>query len=76
MLCLINLVSRGLAGKNDRLHGQVDLEGNSIYKWYLVGFWADLQGEFGSWSVDLSYNGFWRIRSSKEFTLNKTLCSN
>jgi len=26
--------------KDDFPYGQVDLEGNSIYKWYLVGFWA------------------------------------
>ncbi len=26
--------------KDDRPHDQVDLEGKSIYKWYLVGFWA------------------------------------
>jgi len=59
--------------KVDVPNDQVDLNGESIFKWYLVGFWADLNGEFGSWSVDLSYNGFWRIRSSCEFTSNKAL---
>ena len=59
--------------KDNRPHGQVDLEGESIYKWCLVGFWADLESEFDSWNVDLSYNGFWRIRASKEFTLNNSL---
>jgi len=57
--------------KDDRPRGQVDLEGKSIYRWYLVGYWADINCEFDSWSIDLSYNGFWRIRSSKEFTFNK-----
>ena len=73
MLCLIDLISRGLAGKNDRLHGQVDLEGNSIYRWYLVGFWADIDGKYGAWSVELSYSDFWKIRSSDYFTYNKAL---
>ena len=61
--------------KDDSPHGQVDLEGNSIYKWYLVGFWADIDRKFGSWSVELSYREFWEINSSKEFTLNKALFS-
>lgn len=56
--------------KDDTPYGQVDLEGKSIYQWYLVGFWADIKGELDSWSLDLSYNGFWRIRSSNEFTVN------
>jgi hypothetical protein len=30
--------------KDDNPRGQVDLEGKSIYKWYLVGFWADIEG--------------------------------
>jgi len=61
--------------KDDRPRGQVDLEGNSIYMWYLVRFWADINGEFSSWSVDLSYNGFWRIRTSNEFTFNDKLAT-
>jgi len=61
--------------KSDLPVGQVDLEGKTIYKWYLVGFWIDLNGELSDWSTDLSYNGFWRIRSSKEFIFNKALLS-
>ena len=61
--------------KDDDPRGQVDLEGNSIYKWYLVGFWADIDGEYGSWNVELSYNEFWKIRSSELFTFNKALFS-
>jgi len=60
--------------KDDRSHGQVDL-GKSIYKWYLIGFWADINGKYDSWSVELSYNEFWKIRSSEFFTFNKTLFS-
>jgi len=59
--------------KDDSPRGQVDLEGNSIYKWYLVGFWADIEGKYGSWSVELSYREFWEIHSSKEFTFNKNV---
>ena len=59
--------------KDDHPYGQVDLEGESIYKWYLVGFLADLNGEYNSWSVKLSYLDFWRIRSSEFFTFNKAL---
>ncbi len=59
--------------KNDRPYGQVDLEGESIYRWYLVGFWADLNRKYDSWSVELSYNDFWIIRSSVYFTFNKAL---
>ena len=44
--------------EEDGPRGQVDLEGNSIYKWYLVGFWADVKGEFVYWNINLSYNGF------------------
>jgi len=61
--------------KEERPYGQVDLEGKTIYKWYLVGFWADLNGKYNSWSVKLSYNEFWSIRSSSEFTFNKALLS-
>ena len=61
--------------KDGRPYGQVDLEGESIYKWYLVGFWSDLNGKYDSWSVKLSYKDFWIIRSSSEFTFNKALLS-
>ncbi|MHA1971943.1 MAG: hypothetical protein ACTSW1_03050 [Candidatus Hodarchaeales archaeon] len=56
--------------EDDGPRGQVDLEGNSIYKWYLVGFWADIERKYSSWSVELSYNEFWRIHSSEYFTFN------
>jgi len=59
--------------RDDGPRGQVDIEGESIYRWYLVGFWADINKELDSWSVDLSYNGFWRIRGSDYFTFNKFL---
>jgi len=59
--------------KDESPHGQVDLEGNSIYRWYLIGFWADLNGKYNLWSMELSYSEFWRIRSSNEFTFNNAL---
>lgn len=59
--------------KSDSPTGQVDLEGETIYKWYLVGLWADLGGVYSDWSVELSYLDFWKIRSSNEFTFNKAL---
>jgi len=43
---------------DDGPRGQVDLEGKSIYKWYLVGFWADIDGRYNAWSVELSYLDF------------------
>jgi len=61
--------------KDDCPYGQVDLEGESIYRWYLVGFWADQNGQYDSWSVELSYSDFWKIRSSDFFTFNKALFS-
>jgi len=61
--------------KDDNPRGQVDLEGKSIYKWYLVGFWADLDGKYDSWSVKLTFKEFWSIRSSEYFTFNKNLFS-
>jgi hypothetical protein len=44
--------------KDEEPHGQIDLEGNTIYRWALVGFWANVGGKYDSWSVELSYNGF------------------
>ena len=61
--------------KDDNPRGQVDLEGKSIYKWYLVGFWADVYRKIGSWSVELSYREFWEIRSSHIFNFNEALFS-
>lgn len=70
-------VSRGLAqflivAEEKKTIGQVDLEGNTIYRWYLVGFWI---GKLDKWSKDLTWDEFWEIRSSKYFTFNKTLFS-
>jgi len=31
----------------------VYLNGESIYRWYLVGFWTDMHGEYEKWCVDL-----------------------
>jgi len=62
--------------KDDRPYGQVDLEGKTIYKWYLVGFWTDLNREYDSWSVKLSYREFWKICSSEFFSFNKALVAN
>ena len=50
--------------------GQVDLEGNPIYKWVLVGFWA---GGLGVWSKKLSYIEFIKTYSSDSFTKNNKL---
>ena len=35
--------------------GQVDLEGNPIFQWVLVGFWA---GNLGIWSKELMHREF------------------
>jgi len=45
--------------------GQVDLEGNSIYRWVLVGFWA---GSLEVWFKKLSYREFFSMYSSSSFT--------
>jgi hypothetical protein len=59
--------------EEDSPRGRVDLGSKSIFKWYLVGFWADINGKYSTWSVDLSYRGFWEIYSSDNFTFNKAL---
>jgi len=59
--------------KENSPRGQVDLEGNLIYKWYLVGFWADINGRYSYWSVELSYREFWEIHTSINFTFNQAL---
>lgn len=60
--------------KDDRPHGQIDLiEKKSIFKWYLVGFWADIDGKYNTWSIELSCKIFWDIRSSDEFTIKNKL---
>ncbi|MHA1410141.1 MAG: rolling circle replication-associated protein [Candidatus Odinarchaeia archaeon] len=68
-----DLVKEEEEKEEDRPRGQVDLEGKSIYKWYLVGFWTDINGKYDSWSVELSYREFWELHSSEYFTLNKAL---
>jgi len=50
--------------------GQVDLEGNPIHMWVLVGFWA---GDLGLWSKRLSYKEFFKMYSSYLFTPNSKL---
>ena len=61
--------------RNERPYGQVNLDGETIYRWYLVGFWADINGNYELWSVKLKYSEFWKIRSSDQFTFNKALFS-
>jgi hypothetical protein len=53
-----------------RYVGQVDLEGNPIIQWVLVGFWA---GNLGVWSKELKYREFFKIYGSKEFSLKVDL---
>ena len=62
-----------VVGKSEIPHAQVDLEGETIYRWYLVGLWADTNGSYESWSVELSYQEFWSIKSSDQFMFNKAL---
>jgi hypothetical protein len=50
--------------------GQVDLEGKTIFKWYLVGFYAH---SFNVWVKNLSYREFFEIYSSNLFTPNRYL---
>ena len=52
--------------KERRYVGQVDLEGNPIFLWVLVGFWA---GNLGIWSKELTHREFFEIYGSKEFSL-------
>jgi hypothetical protein len=47
--------------------GQVDLEGHSIFRWALIGFWG---GSFETWFRDLSHKEFIRISFSESFTHN------
>ena len=54
-------------------HGQVDLHGNPLYRWYLIGFWFDLDGSFDCWSKDLSHKEFFSIYRSRNFSLNMHL---
>ena len=45
--------------------GQVDLKGDPIYRWFLVGFWA---GSLDVWYKKLSYREFFSMYSSSSFT--------
>ena len=69
-----NSISRGFEGLLDdeegekrTVYGQVDLEGNPIYKWLLVGFWA---GDLGVWNKELTYREFFKIYNSNTFSIN------
>ena len=53
-----------------RYVGQVDLEGNPIFQWVLVGFWA---GNLGIWSKELTHREFFEIYGSKGFSLKVDL---
>jgi hypothetical protein len=53
-----------------RYVGQVDLEGNPIFQWILVGFWA---GDLGVWSKELTYYEFREKYGSLDFTENNHL---
>ena len=53
--------------KDERRYvGQVDLEGNPIFRWVLVGFWA---GNLGVWSKELTHKEFFEIYSSYDFSM-------
>ena len=45
--------------------GQVDLDGNPIYTWTLVGFWG---GSLSSWSKDLDLREYREMRSSSTWS--------
>jgi hypothetical protein len=47
--------------------GQVDLEGNPVWVWSLVGFWGGKLGK-NDWSVDLNLKQFRKLRSSDSWT--------
>lgn len=55
-----------------RYVGQVDLEGNPIFTWILVGFWA---GDLGVWSKELTHKAFFEIYRSNKFNFNINLSS-
>jgi len=46
-----DLVDEEEEKEEDITRGQVDLEGKSIYRWYLVGFWADIKGKYNTWGI-------------------------
>jgi len=53
-----------------RYVGQVDLMGEPIFRWILVGFWA---GNLGVWSKSLNYREFFEMYYSKDFVHNINL---
>jgi hypothetical protein len=58
-------VSRGLLDLTTDLRnskpGQLDLLGNPVFKWILVGFWS---GNLGSWVRSLSFSDFRALKGS------------
>ena len=50
--------------------GQGDLHGDPLYRWYLIGFWVDVDGSFDCWSKDLSHREFFKIYRSRNFSPN------
>jgi hypothetical protein len=62
--------------EKDNPRGQVDLEGKSIYKWYLIGFWADIDGKFDSWNSNLEYLLFWKFVHQANLLLIKLFFQN
>jgi hypothetical protein len=47
--------------------GQMDLEGDPVWVWSLVGFWGGKLGQ-NEWSVDLNLRQFRKLRSSDSWT--------
>jgi phenylpyruvate tautomerase PptA (4-oxalocrotonate tautomerase family) len=55
--------------------GSAPDEVSIIFQDIKMSDWADVNGEYGKWSVKLSYTEFWSICSSNYFTFNKALFS-
>ena len=62
-------VSRGLFDLTTHLHnsksGQVDLFGEAVYRWVLVGFWG---GDLGRWVRSLSFGEFRALKGSPSWS--------
>jgi hypothetical protein len=62
-------MSRGLFDLTTHLHNsnsvQVDLFGEAVFKWVLVGFWG---GDLGRWVRSLSLHEYRELRGSKGWT--------
>ncbi len=54
---MLPLTTRELVARCAHI-GRVDLEGNPIFLWVLVGFWA---GDLGVWSKNLNHREFFEI---------------